>query len=69
MENVWYVVNSSVEESLIFLCIELFYHSSFLVEILNCCNGSFYFYIVEYNDSFLQYKSFLQEWNKTKEKE
>jgi len=24
MENVWYAVNSSVEESLIFLCIELF---------------------------------------------
>jgi len=54
MENVWYAVNSSVEESLIFLCIELFYfnHSSFLVEILNWYNGSF-----------------LQEWNKTKEKD
>lgn len=39
-----------------------FNHSSFLVEIMNWYNGSF----LHYN---LQYKSFLQEWNKTKEKD
>ena len=32
MENVWYAVNSSVEESLIFLCIELFFHERYDLE-------------------------------------